>query len=178
MIAYGNSLGIYMTRVLRDFAVVAMLTLFSTRPALAAELVEVFIDARDPAYVVLQGINSDTPQGAWKEMEGYAQLDRVQLMSWPVFRKNARKILGPYVRINDYPRAQALMGVLGLVAKYPGRPFAVTWNGGVAITFWDYQHAAETLAAYASNPKVYKPLAPADDPVHPDKKVRALLNAP
>jgi len=167
-----------MTRVLRGFAVVAMLSLFSTRAALAAEMVEVFIDARDPAYVVLQGINSDTPQGAWKEMEGYAQLDKVQLMSWPVFRKNARKVLGPYVLLNDYPRSQALMGVLGLVAKYPGRPFAVTWNGGVAITFFDYQHAAETLAAYVSNPKAHKPLPPADDPVHPGNKVPALLKAP
>jgi hypothetical protein len=166
-----------MMRVLRSFVVAAMLMLLSTPAALAVELVEVFIDARDPAYVVVQGVNSDTPQVAWREMEGYAQMDNVSMMSWPIFRKNARTVLAPYVKRDDYPQSQVLMGVLSLVAKYPGRPFAVTWNGGVATTFFDFQHAAQTLAEYVSNPQDYKPMPPTDDPVHPDNQLPRLLNA-
>jgi len=165
-----------MRRLLHSFAVVLFLTFISTRAAFAAELVEVFIDARDPAYVVVQGVHADTPQAAWKEMEGYAQLGNVHMMSWLIFRKNARGILSPYVKRNDYPNTQALMGVLTLIKKYPGRPFAITWNGGVATSFWDYQHAAETLVKFAGNPTGYKPLLPKEDPVHPDNQLPALLN--
>lgn len=164
-----------MTRWLRSFAVGVLLTFTIPQSALSAELVEVFIDARDPAYVVVQGINADTALEAWKEMEGYAQLENVQIMSWLVFRKEARKVLAPYVRINDYPHTQALMGLLTLIKKYPGRPFAITWNGGVATTFWDYQHAAETLEEFRKNPKAYKAMAPDADPVHPNNKLPGLL---
>ncbi|PCI39167.1 MAG: hypothetical protein COB46_09480 [Rhodospirillaceae bacterium] len=164
-----------MARGLHSFCVAIFLTVLSTRAAFAGELVEVFIDARDPAYVVIQGVSSDTPQIAWQEMEGYAQLDKVQMMSWLIFRKDARTILSPYVKRNDYPNTQALMGVLTLLKKYPGRPFAVTWNGGVAVSFWDYQHAAQTLETFRSNPKGYKPLTQEEDPVNPKNSLPGLL---
>lgn len=165
-----------MTRWLSRFAISVVLTFVVSHSAVAAELVEVFIDARDPAYVIVQGVNSDTPSVAWKEMEGYSQLKNVHLMSWRVFRKQARAILAPYVKINDYPKTQALMGVLTLIKKYPGRPFAVTWNGGVATTFWDYQHAAETLEGYVARPKEYTPMDPKEDPVHPNNQLPDLLS--
>jgi len=165
-----------MPRALRNLAVVALLTFGFTAPAFAGELVEVFIDARDPAYVVVQGVESNTPQEAWTEMEGYAQLPNVQLMAWLTFRKNARAILAPFVIRDDYPKAQTLMGVLALVKKYPGRPFAVTWNGGVAVSFWDYQHAAQTFQRFHDDPAGYTVLPPNDDPVHPLHQFPPLLN--
>lgn len=164
-----------MPLILRSLCVGALFTILSAHMAYAAELVEVFIDARDPAYVVMQGVSSSTPQVAWKEMEGYAQLENVQMMSWIIFRKDARNILAPYVKRNDYPNTQVLMGVLTLLKKYPGRPFAVTWNGGFAASFWDYQHAAETLETYRSNPAGYAPLQQDEDPVNPKNSLPELL---
>ncbi|PHS78324.1 MAG: hypothetical protein COB59_07680 [Rhodospirillaceae bacterium] len=164
-----------MPRVLHSFCVAIILSVLSAHTAFAGELVEVFIDARDPAYVVIQGVSSDTPQIAWQEMESYAQLDKIQMMSWLIFRKDARNILSPYVKRNDYPNTQVLMGVLTLLKKYPGRPFAVTWNGGFAASFWDYQHAAGTLETFRNDPKGYKPLSPEEDPVNPKNSLPELL---
>jgi len=155
------------------------INLIALNSAKAAELIEIFVDARDPAYVVVQGVYDNTPQSAWKEMEGYAQLPNVKLVSWVNFRKKALAILAPYVRRDDYPNTQVIQGVLALLLKYPGRPFGVTWNGGIASTFFDYQTAAETWQSYQKDPKAYVKALPrkiADDPLHPANQLPGLLN--
>jgi len=145
----------------------------------AAQVVEVFIDARDPAFVVVQGIASDASARAKREMRGYAMLDRVSIVTWAVFRKHIKTLLAPYVVKNEYPESRTLLGVVTLVKAHPGRPYAVTWNGGLASTFQDFQYAATTYEAFTTDAESYERSRPrnrADDPLHPDNQLAVLLS--
>lgn len=147
--------------------------------ARAADPVEVFIDARDPAFLVIQGVAADTPRQARQEMAGYAALEDVSLMPWDSFRQNAQAYIAPYILKNDYPGVSLALSVVALVQTYPGRPFAVTWNGGLAVTFMDYQHAVTTYRAFLESAEAYERSRPADpgaDPVNPANTLPGLLN--
>jgi hypothetical protein len=147
--------------------------------AWAADPVEVFIDGRDPAFLVVQGVAADASDQAFSEMEGYATLDGVSMVAWNQFRENAESLLGAHIVKNEYPGASIVLGVVALVKKYPGRPFAITWNGGLAVAFQDYQHAVETYRAYLDNAQTYEQRrleTAQSDPLNPQNQLAALLD--
>lgn len=152
--------------------------LFSPRAAWAADPVEVFVDARDPAFVVVQGVAADASDLARREMAGYATLENVSLVPWDRFRQNAQDVLGPYIVRDDYPGASLVLSVVALVQTYPGRPFAVTWNGGLAVSFMDYQHAVSRYQIYSQSAEAYeqtRPVDPRQDPLNPANHMAELL---
>ena len=171
-----------MPHAFRIFAAIVVSVLLAgaaVRTAHAAELVDVFIDARDPAFVVVQGIAIDAPEAAKFEMRSYTALDGVSMVSWDVFRQNAQAILAPYVVKDEYPESRTVLGVVTLVKDQPGKPFALTWNGGLAASFQDFQHAVSTFQAYTDDPGLYETSRPTDvaaDPLFPDRQLQALLN--
>jgi len=168
-----------MPHALRLLVAVLLLSGLFARGVSAAELAEVFIDARDPAFVVVQGVAVDAPEAAKLEMRGYAALDRVEMLTWDTFRLNAQTLLGPYVVKNEYPGSRTVLGVLALVKAHPGKPFAVTWNGGLAASFQDFQYAVTTYEAFATDPDAYETKRSAErvaDPLNPDRQLQALLN--
>lgn len=153
------------------------------RTVQAADLVEVFIDARDPAYVVFQGVADDTVPTARQEMIGYAALDGVSLVPWDVFRQDVEGFVTPHIMKNEYPGSRVVLGLAALLKAYPGKPFALTWNGGLAVNFMDFQHAVSTYRAYNRDANAYEQLRsnrPPNqarvDPVHPDTQLGQLLN--
>ena len=146
--------------------------------ARAADPVEVFIDARDPAFVVVQGVAADAPELARREMAGYATLENVALLPWTEFRDGAGEVLGPHIVRDDYPGASLVLSVVALVRTYPGRPFAVTWNGGLAVSFMDYQHAVSRYQLYRQSVEAYEQTRPEDprfDPLNPANHLAQLL---
>lgn len=149
------------------------------RLASAADPVEVFIDGRDPAFLVVQGVAADASDQALREMAGYATLEGVSLVAWNLFRQNAQTLIEPHIVKDEYPGVSTILGLVALVKTYPGRPFAITWNGGLAVSFQDYQHAVETRRAYLDNAQNYEQRrenALQDDPLDPQKHLTALLN--
>ena len=151
----------------------------AVRTAHAAELVDVFIDGRDPAFVVVQGVAIGAPEAAKFEMRSYTALDGVLMVPWDDFRQNAQTILAPYVVKDEYPGSRTVLGVVTLVKDQPGTPFALTWNGGLAASFQDFQHAVSTFQAYSADPASYETSRPTDvaaDPLFPDRQLQALLN--
>lgn len=160
----------------------AVLTLFGGLHAAWAQdasLVEVFIDARQDAYVVFQGVSDDTHPLARQEMEGYAALDKVSLVSWAQFRDNVQNFVASGIIKNEYPGPRTALGILAVLKSRPGRPIAVTWNGGVAASFFDFQHAVETYEAYRDDPPSYeqnRTQVGADDPLDPDRQIKAMLD--
>lgn len=168
-----------MPHALRIFVAVILLVSAAPGPAQAAELVDVFIDAREPAFVVVQGIALDAAEAAKQEMRSYTALDGVTMVPWDVFRQNAQTILAPYVVKDEYPGSRTVLGVVTLVKDQPGRPFALTWNGGLAASFQDFQHAVSTFQAFNNDPVAYETSRPTDvaaDPLFPDRQLQALLN--
>ncbi len=144
----------------------------------ADELIEVFIDARQPAYVTYQGVTANTSPLARREMAGYSSLDGVTLVSWDLFRDNVDAYIAAGIRINEYPKQRTAFGILALLKAKPGRPVAITWNGGIATSFFDFQHAVEVFEAFQENPVKYQQDR-ADgefgDSLNPEVQVRAAL---
>ena len=141
------------------------------------ELVEVFIDAREPAYVVFQGVSDDVHPLARQEMQGYATLDKVSLVPWEQFRTQAEEFVATGVVKNEYPGAGLTLGILALLKLRPGRPIAVTWNGGIAASFFDFQYAVEAFEQYQDDPLRYereRTDGVSRDPLHPQHHFKAL----
>lgn len=144
-----------------------------------ADLILVFIDARQDAYVVFQGVSQGTPAIARREMEGYATLDRVSLVAWDNFRENVETFVAAGIQKNEYPGRRTPLGILALLKAYPGRPFAVTWNGGIASSFFDFQHAVEVLEEYREDAEAYelrRSLDANEDPLSPDLQLKTMLD--
>lgn len=168
-----------MPHAFRLFVAVVLFVGSFARTAQAAELAEVFIDAREPAFVVVQGVALDAPEAAKFEMRSYTALDGVSMMTWDAFRQNAQAVLASYVVKDEYPGSRTVLGILALVKAQPGKPFALTWNGGLAASFQDLQHAVSTYQAYTADPATYETARSVDgtaDPLHPDKQLQALLS--
>lgn len=162
----------------RTLAATVLVIVALARPAWAVDPVQVFIDGRDPAFLVVQGVAADTNDLARREMAGYATLEGVSLVPWDAFRQNAQALVGPHVVKDEYPGSSMILSLIALVKAYPGKPFAITWNGGLAVSFQDYQHAVTTFEAYGEDPEAYESSRaddPGADPLNPENHLTALL---
>lgn len=149
-------------------------------PVLAAngDLVDVFIDARQSAYVIYQGVAEGTPPLAREEMIGYATFAGVSLVSWAQFRANPENYITAGIVKNEYPGQLTAVGILAMLKAHPGRPIAITWNGGIATTFFDFQHAVETYEDYLEDAVGYenrRNQGTADDPLNPAIQIKSML---
>lgn len=141
-------------------------------------VIEIFIDARQPAYVVYQSVAADAPQAARDEMAGYAGLSGVTLVPWDVFRENVDRYIAAGMRINEYPQQRIALGILAVLKAHPGRPVAITWNGGIATSFFDFQHAVQAFEDFQENPVEYERKRAAGeygDALNPERQIRAML---
>jgi len=164
----------------RTWFVIVIALLGDARQGMAAngDLVEVFIDARQPAYVVYQGVSENTSPTARQEMVGYASLDGVSLVPWARFRDNVNAYIAVGIVKNEYPGARTALGILAVLKAHPGRPVAITWNGGVASSFFDFQHAVEAYEDYRENSVGYensRNQSAEDDPLNPEVQIKAML---
>lgn len=163
----------------RIVAAALLVIIAGPRVVWAADPIEVFIDGRDPAYLIVQGVAADTPDAAVQEMLGYATLDGVSLVGWDIFRQDAAALIAPHIVKEDYPGVSIVPSVVALIKTYPGRPFAITWNGGLAVSFQDYQHAADTHKAFLEDADAYERNRLQTlqvDPLNPQNQLAALLN--
>jgi len=162
------------------WVLVACVVLVGARPGVAAaeDLVEVFVDARQPAYVIYQGVAEGTAQIARQEMAGYATLEGVSLVPWADFSANVQAYIAPAIVKNEYPGGGTALGLLAMIKAQPGRPVAITWNGGIATSFFDFQHAVEVFERYLENEVGYENSRrqnAEDDPLNPDVQIKAML---
>lgn len=172
------------TRVRCKIAVMGLLALLATLGAAqsvraeSGDLVEVFIDARQPAYVIYQGIAEGTSQLALDEMAGYATLAGMSLVPWAEFRANPEAYISAVVVKNEYPGGRTAVGILAMLKAHPGRPIAITWNGGIATSFFDFQHAVEMYEDYRENAERYESSRAQNaenDPLSPEVQIKAML---
>ena len=108
----------------------------------------------------------------------YAEKENVEIYQWSDFETKALQLVKSRVLKDEYPDSQVAYGITRLLRQYPGNPFGVTWNGGVAITTNDYQHAARGYETYEKNPSEYERSRPRDlreDPIHPQAHFAPLL---
>ena len=131
----------------------------------------VVIDQSEPAFIVFTGIPKDLDkeklEATRKEVSGQ---EKLAMLTWQQFLTDVDKYARSVILKNDYPNIRVVDGLVCLVGSRQGSgaPWGLTWNGGIALTYNDYQHARQSFKAYKANPAAYKPISdPRRDPVHP-----------
>ena len=131
----------------------------------------VVIDQSEPAFIVFTGIPKDTNKEKLNKIKQLVSSQgKLTMLTWEQFLESVNGYARSVILRNDYPNTRAVNGIVCLVASKQGTgaPWGLTWNGGIALTFNDYQHARRSYESYKSNPAAYKPIQdPRRDPVYP-----------
>ncbi len=140
----------------------------------------VAIDRSEKAYTVFLAVAKDAPEEQLEQLRSRAAQDEaVELVTWAEFRQNRTKYLDSRIVHDDYPESKVVQGIVELLRRYASTPFGLTWNGGVALTFNDYEHAKRIHKKYLSDPGEYaatRPKDPRRDPINPKAHFAALLD--
>ncbi|MFZ4537388.1 hypothetical protein [Propionivibrio sp.] len=130
----------------------------------------VLIDHMEKAYTVYAGLPLDRAEVTKSKLEGKP----VDMVPFEQFVESQKKIIGDRVVRNDYQGERTEEGIVALIKKYPGTPFGVTWNGGIAYTRNDYQAAKKAFESFNTSGGFTKP-EPEKDPVAPMNHLKPLL---
>jgi hypothetical protein len=130
----------------------------------------VLIDYTEKAYTVYAGLPLDRAEAVKSKLEGKP----VDMVPFNQFAENQSNIIGSRVVRNDYPDGRTEEGIVALIKKYPGTPFGVTWNGGIAYTRNDYQAAKNAFELFNTTGIFTKPESE-KDPVAPMSHLKPLL---
>jgi hypothetical protein len=126
----------------------------------------VIIDRKEAAYTVFASF----PTNKLEAVRAQLGNDKVAAVSIQEFRQNLDKRVKSGILKDEYQGSNVVAGILALIQRYPETTIGLTWNGGVAITYNDYQHARRTYQKYVSNPIEYDRTRirdPRADPVNP-----------
>lgn len=141
-------------------------------------LSDVLIDRSDPAYTVYYGIPANLPQDKRANVQAEAEKPDRELAPWEAFGQDADDYVTTGIVNNEYPEVDLSKGLLELMQTNPGTPFGVTWNGGIAYMYSDYQYVKKSYQRYLDDPAEYERTRPHDqqsDPVHPMNHFGPLL---
>lgn len=131
----------------------------------------VVIDQSEPAFTVFTGIPQNLEKAKLDKLKALvAENKELTLLPWQAFLTRVDGYAHSVMLRNDYPDTRVVDGIVCLVGSKQGTgaPWGLTWNGGIALTFNDYQYARRSYAAYKANPAAYEPVSdPRKDPVNP-----------
>jgi hypothetical protein len=139
----------------------------------------VLIERSEEAYIVLIR-TPDASQRAVDEVKASSSGERVfEVVRWEVLTATIDEIVSSFVRKNEYPERHVARGMTDLLARYAGTPFGLTWTGGVALTFNDYEHTKQIYQQWKADPAGYEHSRPSrdprGDPIAPQHHFRGLL---
>ncbi len=131
----------------------------------------VVVDQSEPAFIVFTGIPEDIDKEQFEKIRlKVSSRETLTMLTWQQFLESVNKYTQSVILQKDYPNIRIVDGIVCLVASKQGSgaPWGLTWNGGIALTFNDYQHARRTYESYKANPAAYRPIQdPRRDPVNP-----------
>ncbi|MGM0788048.1 MAG: hypothetical protein ACQETG_10095 [Thermodesulfobacteriota bacterium] len=132
----------------------------------------VCIERSNDGYMILASLRDSLDQ--WKQLERGSHSE-MECISYGEFIEQAPELITDYIRVNQYEGSELTRGVVELLKYYPGVPFGVTWNGGLAITRKDYDSAEKRMKDYLSGKGLQPPPAPRADAINPASHFRSLL---
>jgi tetratricopeptide (TPR) repeat protein len=141
----------------------------------------VVIDKTAPSYTLYFGIPKGFPEEKFEELKKEAAKEKeVEIVTWERFSQDPDKYITARIIKNEYSDYQIEKGMTELIKKTgaEGVPIGLTWNGGVAVTRSDYEHAERTYREYQNNPGEYERMRifdPSRDPVNPGNHFLPLL---
>lgn len=132
----------------------------------------VVVDQRDPSYTVFMPLAKDTPaEKLQKIKQKVASDDRTALVSWENFVKNATDYGKQTIKVNDYPNIDTVDGLTCLLGKKVAKNgmWGLTWNGGIALMYRDYERARKSYKKYLLDPSSHQAETdPRADPIYPN----------
>ena len=131
----------------------------------------VVVDQMEPAFIVFTGIPKTIDREQFEKIKlQVSERETLRMLSWEQFLESVNDYARSVMLRNNYPDINIVDGLVCLVASKQGSgaPWGLTWNGGIALTRNDYQHARRTYESYKADPDSYKPIRnPRKDPIHP-----------
>ena len=135
----------------------------------------VVIDQNEEAFTVFTGIPKHIDKDELERIkQKVSERETLIMLTWEQFLETIDEYARSVIRVNDYPNVRIVDGIVCLVASKQGSgaQWGLTWNGGIALTRNDYNHARRTYESYKANPASYKPTQdPRSDPVNPAGKL-------
>jgi hypothetical protein len=132
----------------------------------------VVVDQLEPAFIVFTGIPKTIDKEQLERIKAQvAGRDTLIMLTWEQFIAKVDDYAQSVMLRDDYPDVDVVDGIVCLVASEngTGAPWGLTWNGGIALTFNDYQHVRRTYKLYKADPASYKPIRDSRrDPVNPE----------
>ncbi|MHC4954876.1 MAG: hypothetical protein ACYTGZ_13400 [Planctomycetota bacterium] len=142
-------------------------------------LSHVLLDGKYPAYTVVMGVPINATPDQWaKVRQTKGSSSKVELVEWKTFLPEAETRLTAMIVKDEYGMSSRLGDFIFVVQNYPGAPFGLTWNGGMAFTFRDYEHTKKLYAQYKADPGSWRSRggrSKREDPVHPDNHLPFFL---
>jgi len=129
----------------------------------------VLVDQRDPLFIVFTGIGKDTDERKLEEIRSkISNQEKMTMLTWEQFTASVDRYAQSTIVRNDYPNYRVVDGLACLVGRRLGEPWGLTWNGGIALTFNDYEHVRRRYESYKANPGAYRPMSDLKaDPANP-----------
>lgn len=136
----------------------------------------VLVDRTNDAYTLYLGIpKSKIEEMKAKAPNGYEE--KTPIVPWESFTLNSEKFIKAQIVNNEYPNSRTQDGIIELIRKFPLTPIGLAWNGGIVITYNDYQHAKRIYENYKTDPESYSKINRdiRTDPINPKKHLGPLL---
>jgi hypothetical protein len=143
---------------MRPFATAAALLVvvlfFATDGMSADKTGFVVIERTDPpAYLVVTRFpEKDRETVRAKKQTGV----KFEMIDWTRFKSDPNRYIGRVIVKNEYPESGLSKGLVALLDNNPMTPFGVTWTGGLAVTYKDYEHTKRLYMMYRDRPGDYE----------------------
>lgn len=138
----------------------------------AASAYFVVVDQSEKGFVVFTSISSSTnPKKLAKIRKKVDADDSMTMHTWSAFVNNLPGYAKETMLVDDYPQVDVVAGLPCLLSKKysVGAPWGLSWNGGIALTYRDYQRVRRSYKKYLKDPQSHK--AKKDvraDPIYPN----------
>jgi hypothetical protein len=176
-----NGQGLTAMRLARDKGHTDVVQLLKERGALSEDqlrIMLVIIDQTENAYTVFYGLPEWMDKKEIEEIKTKIKKEKVGIViEWEQFRQNTDTYVDSRIIRNEYGDIPVARGIVELIEKYRLTPIGLTWNGGVAITRNDYEHARETYNKFMVDYYEYERMKKESsyDPVNPNWHLGPLL---
>lgn len=109
----------------------------------------VVVEAKDPAFTVFTPAPPNMSETLLRRIVAEsAEPGKARVIQWDELQSAAQDEAGRVIQRPDYPATRYGAAIACLMRKAPG-PWGITWNGGIALTANDYDHARRSFESRA-----------------------------
>lgn len=120
----------------------------------------VVVEAKEPAYTVFSPAPPNMSETLLRRIVSEsAEPGKARVILYEDLASVAQDEAGRVIQRADYPATRYGAAIACLMRKAPG-PWGITWNGGIALTRNDFDHARRTFASRPA-PDPREPVSPA-----------------